>query len=116
MRRSIYRVLICLCAGGVVATTSTIAQQPVPTPQAPATTAKPAAPADASESRAESGRVPVRIELSLSRHQGDKRVSNLPFTLLTTVGSSIRLRVGSNVPIGVASITYQSVGTNIDAT
>jgi hypothetical protein len=66
--------------------------------------------------------VPVRIDVTLSRYLGDKRVSNLPFTLLTLANGSVSLRVGSQVPVpqnplnsNVVTYTYQNVGTNIDA-
>jgi hypothetical protein len=112
-------MLISVVATGVmvVGITGIGAQQAVPAPKSPAVPVKPAVSAPASETRAEDDRIALRIELSLSRHQGDKRISNLPFTLLTTVGSQARLRVGSNVPIqdGIGPVNYQSVGTNIDA-
>jgi hypothetical protein len=56
------------------------------------------------------------VDVTLSRHLDDKRVSSLPFTMLGQVGGRASVRIGSSVPISDGSkITYQSIGTNIDA-
>src|SRR5688500_8272493 len=119
MRSHVRRILISAVAtwATVVGITGIGAQQAVPAPPA---ASRPAVPAASSGARAEEAVVPLRIELSLSRHRGEKRISNLPFTMLTTVGQNTRLRVGSSVPInaGIGSavnVNYQPVGTNIDA-
>jgi hypothetical protein len=83
-----------------------------PAAQAPGVTA-------ANNSPAPSDPVPVRVDLSLARFQGEKRVSNLPFTLLMLSGTPSSLRVGSQVPVlkgadPLGGADYQSIGTNID--
>ena len=66
--------------------------------------------------------VPLKILVVISRFEGDKKVSNLPYTIAVTAndrGGS--LRMGTRIPIptqgGVGTsggFTYQDVGTNID--
>ena len=76
--------------------------------------------------------VPLKLQVVISRYQGDKRISSLPYTLSVTAndpraqGSS--LRMGAQVPIlsrspqadnkdkdaTVATVQYRDVGTNID--
>ena len=75
--------------------------------------------------------IPVRVTVTISRHQGDKRVSNLPYVLTVNVPATAarvgdagrgNLRMGTRVPVvGVAStkdatptVNYQDVGTSID--
>ena len=77
--------------------------------------------------------VPVKVEVVLSRFQGEKKISARPYVLMPTAdraGSYTSLRVGVDVPIGVSTTTrpaengregqtttqpsYQKVGTNID--
>jgi hypothetical protein len=87
----------------------------------------------------------IKVEVVLSRYQGDKRTSNMPFTLwlsaATGGGGGASLRVGVDVPIGSTSATttesrmnpsgrgqnttgtmeattkpeYRNVGTSVDA-
>jgi hypothetical protein len=84
-------------------------------------------------------RVPVKVTVVLSRYQGDKRISNMPYVLGVMASSraygppqKTTLRMGVNAPItqtvfssptvdGKAgpvqsSYTYRDVGTNIDCT
>jgi hypothetical protein len=71
--------------------------------------------------------VPLKVQVVLSRYQGEKKLSSLPYTLsVNNDHMQSRLRMGSkvavlsapkpaedkNVPPG--SFTYQDVGTNID--
>ena len=77
--------------------------------------------------------VPVKVDVVLSRFQGEKKMSSRPFVLMPTAdrsGSYTSLRVGVDVPVGVTTTTrpaeggregvtttqpsYQKVGTNID--
>jgi type II secretory pathway component GspD/PulD (secretin) len=76
---------------------------------------------------------PLRVQVVLSKYQGDKKVSSLPYTLSVNSerGSRASLRMGAQVPIVVGtmptpasadgktatplqSIQYKDVGTNID--
>jgi hypothetical protein len=73
---------------------------------------------------------PIRVQVVLSRFQGDKKVSSMPYTLSFNVNadrpSASNLRMGSKIPIKMllmagggdkpapGPIQYQDVGTNID--
>jgi hypothetical protein len=71
----------------------------------------------------------LRALIGLTRHQGEKKVASVPYTvLLTSDARKVRLRMGVEVPIAVAtfakegdpksapvtSFQYRNVGTNID--
>ena len=73
----------------------------------------------------------LRVQLVVSRHQGEKKISSLPYTLTVntaerTTGRS-SLRLGTQVPITtmsrqgneanspmVPTVQYRDIGTNID--
>jgi hypothetical protein len=76
---------------------------------------------------------PVKLTIVLSRYQGEKKVSSLPYTMVVNAnGPKASLRMGSSVPIpstsfspkdpggpGVVPMTsyqYRDVGINIDCT
>lgn len=81
---------------------------------------------------APSGVTPLKIQVVISRYQGEKKVSSLPYTLSlnsTTDARSGRanLRMGAKIPLMMVAapvvdgqtmpagpIQYQDVGTNID--
>jgi hypothetical protein len=101
---------------------SSAAQPPVPTPNPPPGV-KPAQ------------NIPLEVQVVISRYQGEKRVSSLPYVLslksanISRGGASLRL--GSRVPLRVqmfaptpaegkpaapmTQVNYENVGTNIDA-
>lgn len=74
---------------------------------------------------------PVKVQVVISRYQGEKKISSLPYSLSMTRGRS-SLRMGAKVPVmmitatppfngpdgkqvtPVGPIQYQDVGTNID--
>lgn len=83
--------------------------------------------------------IPLELQIVISRYQGDKRISALPYVLslktspnsssFRTGGLGAQLRLGSRVPIRTQVVTpaadgkpattsnsvqYQNVGTNID--
>lgn len=77
--------------------------------------------------------VPVKVEVVLSRFQGDKKVASQPYVLMPTAdrsGSRTSLRIGVDIPVGVKTTIkppeggregvnttqpqYQNIGTNID--
>lgn len=77
--------------------------------------------------------VPLEAQVVISRYQGDKRISSLPYVLSLKSANVSRggalLRLGSRVPIRTQvvasaadgkpatttnSVTYENVGTNID--
>ena len=79
---------------------------------------------------ARSGFVPLKVTVVLSRFQGEKKISSLPYTLFVTTNpaENTRLRMGTQVPVPttvisqskdatmtpVQSYNYKDVGTNID--
>lgn len=76
--------------------------------------------------------VPLKVTLVISRYQGDKKLSSLPYTLMITANDrqSARLRLGTQLPVvstvfgaasagkegnvPMSSYNYKDVGTNID--
>jgi hypothetical protein len=82
--------------------------------------------------------VPLKVQIVVSRYEGEKKVSSLPYTLAVNANDGAitqdgqfrpynvaRLRTGANVPIpngapskesSIMSWTYKSIGTNIDCT
>jgi hypothetical protein len=86
--------------------------------------------------------VPLKVQIVVSRYEGEKKVSSLPYTLAVNANDGAitqdgrftpynvaRLRTGAKVPIPsmappkdspiqgpMGPVTYQSIGTNIDCT
>ena len=74
----------------------------------------------------------LMVEVTLSRYQGEKRLSSLPYTLAVTPdGNRFNLRVGGQIPVTTTtftpgdkgeagkagfSYTYREIGTLIDVT
>ena len=62
--------------------------------------------------------VPLRVQIVVSRHVGEKRVSSIPYTFSVVANdndkTSLRMGVDVPVPTGSGSYSYRSVGTNID--
>jgi hypothetical protein len=76
--------------------------------------------------------VPIKVQVVLSRYQGEKKISSMPYTLAFNVlddrlnvsnirmGSKIPIKMMSNMTVGgekmptPGPIQYQDVGTNID--
>jgi hypothetical protein len=91
-------------------------------------------PGQAAGSRKLPAPIPLKVTVLLSRYQGDKRISSMPYVLGVMAsgwgaGPKTTLRMGVNVPITqtmygpgngdaksvpVSSYTYRDVGTNID--
>ena len=104
-----------------ILTCSAAAQQQ---PQASAPSAPAAAPAPKPPP------VLLKVQIVISRHQGEKTISNQPYTLTATAdGPGTNLRMGINMPVASAtfapaaasadakplvSYNYRDVGTNID--
>ncbi len=62
---------------------------------------------------------PLRIQVTLARYQGEKKVSSAPYTLsLGADDRPGRIRMGTQVPIQVkdtpGQVVYKDVGNNID--
>jgi hypothetical protein len=73
--------------------------------------------------------IPLSIDVVVSRYQGEKKISSLPYVLAVntndnTLGGVCQLRMGAQVPVPATiiskdaapaqSFTYRDVGTNID--
>src|SRR4029453_3586211 len=93
-------------------------------PQAPAPSAQPAASTG-------SRQVPLKVQLTLSRFMGEKKISSTPYMLgVLSNSQKTSLRMGVQVPVATtvygppktdgapgipqSSYTYRDVGTNID--
>lgn len=78
--------------------------------------------APAQAARAGAGLVSLKVSLVLSRYQGDKKLTSMPYTLSVIVNDRASLRMGTQIPVpGVGkdgeaskSYSYKDVGTNID--
>jgi hypothetical protein len=108
-------VMVCLCGAGARGQ-----EQPVKTRQL----------------------VPLKVQIVVSRYEGEKKTSSLPYTLTVNANDGhlepdgsyrpfhvAQLRTGAKVPIpsiappqgspipgGMGPVTYQAIGTNIDCT
>lgn len=81
-------------------------------------------PAPAAQSVAPGTRqTSLKVTFVLSRYQGEKRLSNMPYTLGLLPGNRTSMRMGINVPVAttmktdttsIPSYSYRDVGTNID--
>jgi hypothetical protein len=95
------------------------AQEPAPPPGQSGAARKTPAP------------IPLKVTVVLSRFQGEKRISNMPYMLGVTAsgwgaGPKTALRMGVEVPVAqtritsdgkpgpISSYSYRDVGTNID--
>lgn len=63
--------------------------------------------------------IPLRVQLVVSRFQGDKKISSVPYTLAVVANDNktTNLRMGVEVPVardGGPSYSYRSVGTTIE--
>jgi type II secretory pathway component GspD/PulD (secretin) len=82
-----------------------------------------------------SSQVPLKVQIVVTRYQGEKKVSSVPYTLAVVAndGDKTSLRMGVDVPVPqtvftapakagettsvpTTSYSYRSVGTNIDCT
>ena len=70
--------------------------------------------------------IPLKLQLVVSRHAGDKKISSLPYTLWVSANErrTTAIRMGVQVPVATTTFTkegvstpsynYRDVGTNID--
>jgi hypothetical protein len=106
-------IQLAAVALGLVMTTAVGAQEkPAPTAQD-----KPAA----SPAPPRSSQVPVKVQLVLSRAQGEKKLSSVPYLMWITANEPrpTALRLGVQIPVfsggdNTGSFNYKDVGTNID--
>jgi len=110
MRKRILCILFCL---GFLAATSIIRAQGEPKHDAAARREEPPTKAVTS----------LRVQVVFMEFDGDKKVSNLPYTLLVNAdekGPRAALRMGLRVPIQTSGggenkqFTYLDIGTNLD--
>jgi hypothetical protein len=91
---------------------------------------EPAAPskqADKTPNAIKSGNiVPLRLQVIISKYQGDKKTSSLPYSIsVNTDNQMVRLRMGADVPHATSAVSsegkstptfsYKTVGVSIDA-
>jgi len=63
---------------------------------------------------------PVRLQITLARYQGEKKVTAAPYTLSFCADDRpARLRMGTRIPVQISKetpgqVSYQDVGNNID--
>ena len=102
---------LMICAAMAIAATSMTSTTAAQEAQAPA--AKEQAP------RVERSLSGLKVQIVLSRTQGDKKISSVPYVLWLTGndGSRSNLRMGTQIPIpdGKGGYSYRDVGTDIDA-
>lgn len=68
--------------------------------------------------------IPLRLQITISRYQGDKKIGNLPYSLSLGIGGPrVQFRVGAQVPYATTSLSdgvktpsysYRDVGVGID--
>jgi len=87
-------------------------------------------PVAQSQTRPSGQYVPLKVSLLLSRYQGEKKLSSVPYVLWVTANNPERtsLRMGNQIPVATTifgakegppqqtSYNYKDVGTNIDCT
>jgi hypothetical protein len=84
-------------------------------------------PAPAAPKPAPVAVTPLKVSVVVSRFQGEKKLSSLPYTLSVNAGSRATLRMGAKVPVMMmmtanmpkdlpqgGPVQYQDVGTSID--
>jgi type II/III secretion system protein len=101
---------------------SALAEAQDPAPQKAAPTPKPPA---AAPSNPISVHIPLRLQFVISKYQGEKKISSLPYSIsLNANGPRVGLRMGARVPYtttqvsegkAVPSFSYEQVGVNIDS-
>jgi len=94
MRCLMNRLNSLICAGFLVVFACAASPSHAAAQAAPAATAKPPLA------------VPVQVDVVLTRWLGEKKISSLPFVLITTAGrggQSASIRMGVDVPIGTST-------------
>jgi hypothetical protein len=120
------RMLSTVVAAALLALPGIGRAQEKPKPEAakPETPKAEAPKEGAAEPKGPNG-ITLRVQLVISRFQGERKVASLPYTLLVTTGANrARMRMGVDTPVPVTSVSdsgkqttsiqYRNVGTNID--
>jgi hypothetical protein len=112
--------LMVMASAIVVAQEAPVPATPTPTPARSAIQEGTAADTVSIGSRAAVQQVPLKIQLTLARYQGEKKLSSTPYTMWVTANEprTTKLRMGVQIPVpaGTAGFTYRNVGTDIDCT
>ena len=96
--------VVTALSGVLLAKQTVVPVQPAPQPAAAAKPSGPPQPPAA-----------VKVDIVLSRMNGAKTLSNLPYSLNAAEGRRTSLRLGSQVPIPMGGMAqYQNVGSSID--
>jgi len=107
-----HRLMTCAVGFLFVLGTGVVAQEK---PVLPSPSEKPEASPAAREM---DGVVPLRVTVTISRLQGDKKISTMPYVLGVAANSvKTTLRMGVDVPVrgaGGGNASYRTVGTTID--
>jgi hypothetical protein len=103
-----------------------VAMQLVPCAQEPAAVTKPPTekPVGAPVKNGGTSIVPLKLQFVISRYQGDKKISSVPYALSLNIGGPrAGLRMGAQVPYATTQLTdgvkipaynYRDVGVGID--
>ena len=107
---------VALVCGTVVFGRVTAQQAPVPIPSGQQAQ---------TQTKTDKPIIPLRVQVTLSRSEGEKKTSNLPFTLWVNAnGETTTLNVGARVPTPTSTVTpvqavesfsYNPVGTNLSS-
>jgi len=125
MPRRLVVTLASAIAAAILAVPARTQDTPKPeSAKAPTDAAKPAEP---SQSERRTPGAMLRVQVVISRFQGEKKLASLPYAFTVTVnGRPVRMRMGIDTPVAVAtaasesgkpmttSFQYRNVGTNID--
>lgn len=130
MKRYVVGLLAVMVAGSYQPAWAQGAAPPTPPPAsaAPPTPAPATVAPTPATSSPKLPAIPLKVTVVISRFQGEKRTSNLPYVLSCLTGSNSGLRMQNQVPMPSAkpdasqvagsappiSVTYQSVGTSMD--
>jgi len=70
--------------------------------------------------------IPVKVDVVISKYQGDRKTASFPYSLMVNANSNrpTSLRMGVDVPVGMTTVTregvtttqpnYRNIGTSID--
>jgi hypothetical protein len=79
-------------------------------------------PGNAQETAAPAPSTPLRVQVTISRYEGERKVASMPYSLLVNAGdrdNRVALRIGVAVPIANVGkdgpgVTVHDIGTNMD--
>ncbi len=81
-----------------------------------------APPAVRAQDKAASAATPLKVQVVLSRYDGERKLASMPYTMLVNAGerdNRVTLRMGVALPIAAAgkdgpTVSFHDVGTNMD--